>query len=97
MAMLKNDNIDDIGPVVLDTPYAMGTGAPDRGGLSMRRGLDLIRGFQDLDIMGGDVMEVSPPFDPSGHTALNAANIMMEIVCATALAISRKSNSATGD
>lgn len=72
---------------VLDTAYAMGTGAPEPGGFSMRELLDILRGLQGLDIVGGDVMEVSPPFDPQGHTALCAANIMLEILAATALAI----------
>ncbi|WP_020113395.1 arginase family protein [Rhodococcus sp. 114MFTsu3.1] len=74
----------------LDTPFAIGTGAPEPGGLTMRESLGILRGLHGLDIIGGDVMEVAPPFDPSGHTALNAANLMFEIVCATALSISNK-------
>lgn len=72
---------------VLDTPYALGTGAPEPGGFSMRELLDILRGLQGLDIVGADVMEVAPPFDPQGHTALCAANIMMELVAATALSV----------
>jgi guanidinopropionase len=75
---------------VLDTPFAIGTGAPEPGGLSMKQALALVRGFQGLDVIGGDVMEVSPPFDASGQTALNGANIMFEILCATALAYANK-------
>lgn len=74
----------------LDTPWAIGTGAPEPGGLTMREALSILRGMHGLDIIGGDVMEVAPPFDPSGQTALNAANLMFEIICATALAISAK-------
>lgn len=74
----------------LDTAYAIGTGAPEPGGLMMRETLDILRGLHGLDIIGGDVMEVAPPFDPSGHTALCAANIMFEIVCATALAVAKE-------
>ncbi|WP_257014855.1 agmatinase [Rhodococcus sp. ACPA1] len=70
----------------LDPPYAIGTGAPEPDGLSMREALAILRGLKGLDIIGGDVMEVAPPLDPSGHTALNAANIMFEIICAIALA-----------
>lgn len=77
----------------LDTAYAIGTGAPEPGGLMMRETLDILRGLHGLDVLGGDVMEVAPPFDPSGHTALCAANIMFEIVCATALAIAKKRES----
>jgi guanidinopropionase len=75
---------------VLDTPYAVGTGAPEPGGLTMREALGILRGLHGLDIIGGDVMEVAPPFDPSGHTALCAANIMFEILCGTALAYAEK-------
>lgn len=74
----------------LDTAYAIGTGAPEPGGLMMRETLNILRGLHGLDIIGGDVMEVAPPFDPSGHTALCAANIMFEIVCGTALAIAKE-------
>lgn len=74
----------------MDTAYAVGTGAPEPGGLTMREALGILRGMHGLDIIGGDVMEVAPPFDPSGHTALCAANIMFEILCGTALAYARK-------
>lgn len=74
----------------MDTAYAVGTGAPEPGGLTMREALGILRGMHGLDLIGGDVMEVAPPFDPSGHTALCAANIMFEILCGTALAYARK-------
>lgn len=74
----------------MDTAYAVGTGAPEPGGLTMREALGILRGMHGLDIIGGDVMEVAPPFDPSGHTALCAANLMFEILCGTALAYARK-------
>lgn len=74
---------------VLDPAFAMGTGSPEPGGMTTYEALSLIRGMHDLDIIGGDVMEVAPPFDVNGHTALNAANVMFEITCATALALSR--------
>lgn len=81
---------------VLDTAYAMGTGAPEPGGFSMREILDVLRGLHGLNIIGGDVMEVAPPFDPQGHTALCAANIMLEILAGTALSIdARRSESAS--
>jgi len=79
----------------LDTPYAIGTGAPEPDGLSMKQALALVRGFQGLDIIGGDVMEVAPPFDPSGITALSAANLMFEILCATAVAYAKRRDGAT--
>ncbi len=73
----------------LDTPYCVGTGAPEPGGLSMRDSLVLLRGLRGLEIVGGDVAEVSPPLDPSGHTALNAANLMFELLCLTCETVAR--------
>jgi len=70
----------------LDPAYCIGTGAPEPGGLMMRDVQVMLRSLHGLDIVGGDVCEVSPPLDPSGHTALNAANIMFEILCLTAAA-----------
>ena len=41
----------------------------------------ILRGLRGLDIVGGDVNEVSPPLDPTGYTAFNAAHLMFEILC----------------
>jgi guanidinopropionase len=68
----------------LDPVFAPGTGAPEPGGLTMRDAQVMLRGFQGLNLIGGDVCEVAPPLDPAGHTALNAANIMFEILCIVA-------------
>jgi len=74
----------------LDPVYAIGTGVPEPGGLSMRDSQVMLRSLVGLDIIGGDVCEVSPPLDPSGHTALNAANLMFEMLCVTADAVARR-------
>jgi len=68
----------------LDPVYCIGTGVPEPGGLSMRDAQVIIRGLQGLDLVGGDVCEVLPLADPSGHTALNAANLMFEMLCVIA-------------
>ncbi|MGD9741296.1 MAG: agmatinase [Dongiaceae bacterium] len=73
----------------LDPVYCIGTGVPEPGGLSMRDAQVIIRGLQGLDIVGGDVCEVLPLADPSGHTALNAANLMFEMLCVLADSIDR--------
>jgi guanidinopropionase len=65
----------------LDPVYAPGTGAPEPGGLSMRDAQVILRGITGIDAIGGDMCEVSPPLDPSGHTALSGANLMFEILC----------------
>lgn len=74
----------------LDPVFCPGTGAPEPGGLTMRDAQVVIRGLQGLDLVGGDVCEVSPPLDPQGHTALNAANLMFEILCVVADAVARR-------
>jgi guanidinopropionase len=65
----------------LDPVYAPGTGTPEIGGITTLEALQLLRGLRGLDLMGGDVVEVAPPFDPSGNTALVGATLMYEILC----------------
>lgn len=76
----------------LDPVFCPGTGAPKPGGLSMRDAQVVIRGLQGLNLVGGDVCEVSPPLDPAGHTALNGANLMFEILCVVADSVARRKN-----
>ena len=76
----------------LDPVYAPGTGTPEIGGLTTLEAQTLLRGLRGLDIVGGDVVEVSPPFDPSGNTALVGATMMYEVLCLMAEAVvARKS------
>jgi guanidinopropionase len=65
----------------LDPVYTPGTGTPEIGGLTTRETLALLRGLDGLNWIGGDVVEVSPPYDPSGNTALVAATLMYEMLC----------------
>ncbi len=74
----------------LDPVYAPGTGTPEIGGLTTIEGHALIRGLRGLDIRGGDVVEVAPPFDPSGNTALVGATLMYEILCVLAEAVAKR-------
>lgn len=71
----------------LDPVYAPGTGTPEVGGLSTIEAQALIRGLRGLDLIGADVVEVSPPFDPTGNTALVGATMMYEILCVLAEAV----------
>ncbi|MDH6233144.1 agmatinase [Mesorhizobium soli] len=68
----------------LDPAYAPGTGTPVVGGLTPLKLLRVLRALSGLDIVGCDVVEVSPPFDVAGITALNAATIMYEQLCRVA-------------
>ncbi len=76
----------------LDPVYAPGTGTPEIGGLTTIEGQALIRGMRGLNIIGGDVVEVAPPFDPSGNTAIVGATLMYEILCVMAEAIDARRN-----
>ncbi len=67
---------------VLDPAFAPGTGTPEVGGLTTMELMQLVRGLTTLRILGGDVVEVSPPFDSSGITALAAATVLYELLCA---------------
>jgi len=68
----------------LDPVYAPGTGTPEIGGMTTLEAQHLVRGLRGLNLVGGDVVEVSPPFDPSGNTALVGATMMFEILCVLA-------------
>ena len=74
----------------LDPAFAPGTGTPEAGGLTMREAQRMIRELHDLDLVGADMVEVSPPFDPSGVTALNGATVMFELLCVLAQAVARR-------
>jgi guanidinopropionase len=65
----------------LDPAYAPGTGTPEIGGLTTREAQRLVRGLRGLDLIGADLVEVSPPFDQSGSTALIGVTMMFEILC----------------
>jgi len=73
----------------LDPVYTPGTGTPEIGGLSTREALALLRGLDGLDFVGADVVEVAPPYDPSGNTALVAATLMYECLCLLAARYAR--------
>jgi guanidinopropionase len=74
---------------VLDPAFAPGTGTPEVGGLTSIEALTLLRGLNPLNLIGADVVEVSPPYDPSGNTTLVGATIMYELLCLLAEVVSR--------
>jgi guanidinopropionase len=65
----------------LDPVYAPGTGTPEVGGITTLEAQTLLRGLRGLNLIGGDVVEVAPPFDQTGNTALVGATMMFEILC----------------
>jgi len=74
----------------LDPVYAPGTGTPEIGGMTTLEAQHLVRGLRGLNLVGGDVVEVSPPFDASGNTALVGATMMFEILCVLADSIKQR-------
>ena len=64
----------------LDPAYAPGTGTPVWGGLTSAQAAAMLRGLAGINIMGGDVVEVSPPFDGTGATAIAGAHVGVEIL-----------------
>ena len=65
----------------LDPAYAPGTGTPEVGGLTSMQGLEIIRGCRGLDVVGGDLVEIAPPYDLSGNTAMLGSNLLYEMLC----------------
>jgi len=65
----------------LDPAFAPGTGTPEIGGLTTMQGIEIIRGCKGLNVIGGDVVEVAPPFDLSRNTSVLAAGLLFEMLC----------------
>ncbi|MCB1883950.1 MAG: agmatinase [Geminicoccaceae bacterium] len=68
----------------LDPSMAPGTGTPEIGGFTTREAQRMVRHLAGLDLVGADLVEVSPPFDQGGLTAWTGANIMFELLCVLA-------------
>ena len=65
----------------VDPAFAPGTGTPEVGGPNSFQALRVVRELAGIDVVGADVVELSPPFDPAGTTAWLAASIMFELLC----------------
>jgi agmatinase len=74
---------------VLDPGLAPGTGTPEAGGLTSRELLELVRGFAGSNLVGADVVEVSPAYDHAEITAIAAANLVYEFVSLLAARVAR--------
>lgn len=64
----------------LDPAFAPGTGTPVWGGLASWQAAALLRGLAGVNMMGGDIVEVSPPYDTTGATAIAGAHVAMELI-----------------
>lgn len=69
---------------VIDPAYAPGTGTPEIGGVTSFQAQELVRGLSGVHLVGADLVEVAPPFDPAGGTAWVGVSLMFELLCAMA-------------
>ena len=74
----------------VDPTYAPGTGTPEIGGPNAFQAQQVIRELRGVDIVGADLVEVSPPFDPSGGTAWLGVSLIFELMCVLAESIDRR-------
>ena len=65
----------------LDPAFAPGTGTPVWGGLASWQAAAILRDLAGINLVGGDVVEVSPPYDTTGATAIAGAHVAMELIC----------------
>jgi len=63
----------------LDPAFAPGTGTPEAGGLTPREAQAILHGLAGIDVVGGDVVEVAPQYDPTSNTAMVGAQMLFEI------------------
>jgi guanidinopropionase len=70
----------------LDPSFAPGTGTPESGGLTMREALAILRGLAGINVVGADVVEVAPQYDPTTVTAQNAAQVLFAELCLVSIA-----------
>jgi guanidinopropionase len=74
----------------LDPAFCPGTPVPEIGGITPRDAQVMIRALQGIDLIGADISEVAPCYDPTGITSVTAANLMFEFVCVLADSIANK-------
>jgi len=74
----------------IDPAFAPGTGTPEIGGYSPAEAQRMLRGLLGVDFVAADLVEVSPPFDQTGGTAMVAANLLFEILCLLAARVSAR-------
>ncbi|MCF1708358.1 agmatinase [Tabrizicola sp. J26] len=68
----------------VDPAFAPGTGTPEVGGPNSYQALEVARGLRGVKVVGADLVEVSPPFDPAGATAFLGVTLMFEMLCVIA-------------
>jgi arginase family enzyme len=74
----------------LDPIYAPGTGTPEAGGMTPVETAQMIRSLADLNLVGGDVVEIAPQYDPTTNTALVGGTMLFEILCVLCPSLERR-------
>ncbi|MEM5471693.1 agmatinase [Hoeflea sp. AS60] len=74
----------------VDPAFAPGTGTPEVGGPNSFQALQVVRELAGVNVIGADLVEVSPPFDASGGTAWLGISIMFELLCIMATAVDKR-------
>lgn len=74
----------------IDPSQAPGTGTPEVGGIEVFEAQRMVRALEGVDLIGADLVEVSPPFDVGGLTAWTGASVLFEIACVLAGAAARR-------
>ncbi len=74
----------------VDPAYAPGTGTPEIGGPTSFQAQQVVRELMGVNLIGADLVEVSPPFDPSGNTAWLGVSLMFELMCVLATAMAKR-------
>jgi len=78
----------------IDPALAPGTGTPEIGGFTTFEAQEMVRALDGVNLVAGDLVEVSPPFDPSGMTAWIGASILFEILCIASTAVAHRAGRA---
>jgi guanidinopropionase len=80
---------------VLDPAFAPGTGTPEIGGINSFQAQHLVRALRGLNLVGADLVEIAPSFDPTGNTGLIGATILFELLCVLAEARASRKGTAS--
>jgi agmatinase len=74
----------------IDPAYTPGTGTPEVGGMTPLEVQMLVRGLQGLNLVGGDVVEVAPEYDPTSNTAQVGATLLFEMLCVVSESVAKR-------
>ena len=92
----KNSEDERFSIDFVDPAYAPGTGTPEIGGPNSHQAQQVVRELAGVNLVGADLVEVSPPFDSDGGTAWLGVSLMFEMMCVLATAIAARRQAEAG-